>query len=398
MRLLSALLVLAALLLVDGVLGAAAQAQQPLELELVRAPRRLDTVSVAVVAVHDLRPETASIGEAYTGMFNKVKPIALKGGTEAELLRFLQTRMPEVRTPEREGVRPVAVGVEVLHLSEQRTPMVEFGRAEIALQFFEVRGDSLGVLGDARAFHEARSGMDVTSTHADNLKTVLVDAVVDAAARGVLAGDPVRWTTLAEARAAASAEAEQAAALAPSALAGDDAARTNATAAPAGTATAARASATEAAVRSMRQFVTVGALVGGVARGGTATYGAWNGAATGDWIVPFSFGLTILSVDDEARGVTGAFFHSGGALSVVRRLNPHGLGLQADLQAIFGTESFEGSSRDSFFGGGRLGAGLAYYPLQTGPVVNAGVFGSRLFGSELYPSDVGVALSVGYQF
>jgi hypothetical protein len=115
-------------------------------------------------------------------------------------------------------------------------------------------------------------------------------------------------------------------------------------------------------------------------------------------MVPFSVSATVLSVDDEERGVSGLFAHTGGALSLVRRLSPSGLGIQGSFQLIGGTESFEGSEEDSFFFGGRLGAGLAFYPPARGVVAQAGLFGSRLFGSELYPSDVGFVTSVGYQF
>ena len=377
-------------------LASPVQAQDPLELELVRAPRRLDTVSVAVVAVYDLRDDTTSIGEAQTGLTNKTRPVQLKGGAAAELQRFLQTRLPE-----REGARPVAIGLDFLLVSEQRTTFQEIARAEIGLRFFEARGDSLGFLTSTRGYTERPDGMDVTQWHDENVRGVLVDAVVQAAADGALAREATEWRTLAQLR-----EGTGVAALRPGTAPDSlgltppverEASPAPSTYAPPGSTTAQRAAATTEAMRSMRQFLTVGLLSGDVARGGTLTYGAWNPTG-GDWIVPFSANLTVLSVDDPERGVEGAFFHSGGAVSVVRRLNASGFGLQGSLQAILGSETFEGSDDTSYFAGGRAGVGLAYFPVDTGVVANAGLFGSRLFGSELYPSDVGFTVNVGYQF
>ena len=384
-----------------------AQAQDPLELELVRAPRRLDTVSVAVVAVYDLRDDTTSIGEAQTGLTNKTRPVQLKGGAAAELQRFLQTRLPE-----REGARPVAIGLDFLLVSEQRTLLEEIARAEIALRFFEVRGDSLGYLASARSYTERHDGMDVTKWHDENVRGVLVDAVVRAAADGSLARQANEWRRRDELVSNPFLYATPSA----DGFASDDstiyvqtdphAADPSDTAAPStyvapGSITAARAAATDAAMRTKRGFVTFGPQLSSRAKGGVLAIGVRDTAADA-WSVPFLFHAAILGVNDEERGVEGVFAYTGGAVYGVRRLNPSGLAFQFGGTVIGGSESYPDSDqerqREQFFLGGRLAADLAYYPNNTGVVATVGVFGSRLFGSELYPSDVGFTVNVGYQF
>ena len=375
--------------------SAASCAQSRHVIRLERPSKGLDSLAIAVVDVHDLRAAPDSIGEVRTwGMLNLLKPAQLgREGAQAELLAFLQKAFPE-----REGARPISVGIDLIQVSEQIVFDTEYGRAEVALRFFAPQGDSLGLLGMGSGFEELSRKGDVTRLHGGNLSRAIEAAVLAASADGVFRREPDTFTTVPALRALA---VDRGAQSLRDVLAaeGDTAAvrsEVRSTAVAEGSVTARRSAELARASRSMRQYVVVGPVLGRSGTGGSLTAGVLD-TAPSDWVLPRAFSAVFLSIDDPDRGVSGTFFYGGGALSAGKRLSPGGPVAQASGMVTFGSEEVEGVG-SSFFLGGRMGVDLVHYPADKGLVVSGGVFAMRLFGSELYPSDVGVTAGVGFQF
>ena len=342
-------LFLAALLL-PGV----AAAQSPVVIAL-RDGRPAPTAPFSVARVVDLRADTASVGEAKVGLFNKRRPVQVEGGVVPALSAYFGAALPAG-----DGREALVVGVDALEVSEQTTAMTEFGRAEVQLRLFRETGDGLAELGRAQALVEG-GGMDVTGGHADRLADALDRAAAELATLDL--------STQSEAT--------------PLALA------------PGSPPPAPVTSLTEAAERSFRSFVTGGAILGGNATGGRVAYGvrSVNGGA---WSFPLTVEASVVKTQNPRAGVEGVFATYGGTVQAARRLGASTVYLQPGLQISGGNESLGGEQR--FFFGGRLSADLVRYPADRGLVLGVGVYGSRLFGSEVYPRDAGVALTVGGQF
>ena len=342
------------LLLAALLLPALAAAQSPVVIAL-RDGRPAPDAPFSVARVVDLRADTATVGEARVGLFNKRRPVQVEGGVAGALAGYLGATMPAG-----DGREPLVVGVDVLEVSEQATAMTEFGRAEVQLRLLRETDGGFAEVGRAQALVEG-SGMDVTGGHASRLADAIDRAVANLAALDLTASGPATPLALS----------------------------------PGSPLAAPVASLTEAAERSFRSFVTGGAIVGGNATGGRLAYGM-RSVGDGAWSFPLVIEASVVKTQNPRAGVEGVFATYGGTVQAARRLGASNVYLQPGLQISGGNESLGGEQR--FFFGGRLGVDLVRYPADRGLIVGVGVYGSRLFGSEVYPRDAGVALTVGGQF
>lgn len=336
-----------------------AAAQSPVVLDLP-APSLVEA-DVSVTRVIDLRADTASVGEAKVGLFNRRRPVVLEGGTAAAVRAYLRAALPPAP-----GRTPLVAGIDVLLVSEQTTATTEFGRAEVRLRFFEEQREGLAEVGAGHAFAEG-TGLDVTRGHTGRLATVLDRAVVEFLQ--VYRADAPAPPPVPEAEVTPSTGA---------------------------LASEAAVTFTEAAARSLRTFVTVGPIVGANAVGGRLGYGVRRVGQQGPWEFPVGFEAAVLQTENPETGDEGTFSTFGGSAAAARRLGARPLYLQPGLQIAGGTEDVRGQTE--LFFGGRLGVDLVYYPEDTGVVAGLGVYGSRLFGSDFYPWDVGVTGTLGVQF
>ncbi len=137
-------------------------------IELKAEPANFQAKGFYIQKVEDGRINRDNIGFVQKGAFNRKVTADLRNGVESAIFNYLKTSVSQDT-----AATPIIMRIVHLNISERTNAFSEYGRAEIAVEFYKNENGNQGKVYEAEAFID-KPAMDVTKGHEKRIREVLL--------------------------------------------------------------------------------------------------------------------------------------------------------------------------------------------------------------------------------